>query len=572
MTSHVLPLNNLNEKQSFLKLNVKKINFLLISIITFLSFTIFFKSNEYEYIYESTQELTPKCPKSVKIPTKEHDTIQYIMNDPEFRIKSANVFSKGVQVDTVVYDTMTMEDYKKFSKFHEYLETNFPLVYKTAKIHKINTYGLLFEFPGTNPDLKPILLNAHQDTVPIGDPNDWTKDPFGGNYDGENIWGRGSSDCKNLLIGLMEAMEMIINNNKFIFERTVMFGFGFDEEKSGFDGAKHIGEYLEEYLGPNSIYLLMDEGIPMCLDVMGDYYGMIMTGEKGYTDLTVNIQTPGGHSSNPKDHTSIGMMSFFLTMYEKEQYSPKIPDINPLLRTFECAAEQGHLSESIRSIALNSRGDDNNKAKLISFIDSETDMKYNIQTSQAIDIVNGGDKANSLPRNVNATINHRIAYGDTPETIFAKATKYGKITAKKYGIGLTVRGEEIYPETEIGNMNIDYFGVLLYPAKVTPDFGEVWDLVTGHIRGFYEDEIYPEQFIDDDRSKKFIITPSLMTANTDTRHYWNLTDNIFKSTPGTSNSLLNGVHGPDEHTSMFDHLQVVAFFYNFLTSATQENK
>jgi hypothetical protein len=31
----------------------------------------------------------------------------------------------------------------------------------------------------------------------------WTHDPFGGEYDGTYIWGRGSSDDKSGLIGIM---------------------------------------------------------------------------------------------------------------------------------------------------------------------------------------------------------------------------------------------------------------------------------------------------------------------------------------------------------------------------------
>jgi acetylornithine deacetylase/succinyl-diaminopimelate desuccinylase-like protein len=33
----------------------------------------------------------------------------------------------------------------------------------------------------------------------------WTHDPFGGEYDGTYIWGRGSSDDKSGLIGIMYA-------------------------------------------------------------------------------------------------------------------------------------------------------------------------------------------------------------------------------------------------------------------------------------------------------------------------------------------------------------------------------
>jgi Gly-Xaa carboxypeptidase len=65
-----------------------------------------------------------------------------------------------------------------FAPFHEYLEKAFPLVYvlyalfatfcssasrySNLKVSKVNTYGLVYEWEGTSPGLKPILLAAHQ--------------------------------------------------------------------------------------------------------------------------------------------------------------------------------------------------------------------------------------------------------------------------------------------------------------------------------------------------------------------------------------------------------------------------
>lgn len=544
-------------------LNLKKWAFLTLSFLSVWSVLNFYKVRPMPFS-NLGKEYSPRCPSSPKFEIKEHEQIQYILHDDSFRNKSAKVFGGSIQIDTVVYDVMP--DYSKFAKFHAYLEKNFPLVYKTAKVHKVNKYGLIFEFAGKNPDLKPVMLTAHQDTVPIGDPSDWTEDPFSGRYDGKLIHGRGASDCKNLLIGLMEAMEKFIEDGKDDFERGVLLAFGFDEEKSGFDGARKIGEYLVDYLGKDSIFFIVDEGPSMCAETMGDYYGLVITGEKGYIDLVVNIVTPGGHSSLPKDHTSIGMMSYFLTSYEDEMYESVLSDENPLLSTFECAAEQGHLPKELKALALSARDSGVAREKLIEYIDQDLLLKYDIRTSQAIDIVHGGDKANSLPRNVTAYINHRIAYGNEVHTVFDKAFKYAKLTAKKYGIGLTFRGKTIIPKTENGLMVVDYFGELLSPAPITPTKGDAWNTLTGHMRAFYEEEVYPGKF-HPGSEKSYIVAPSVMTPNTDTRHYWNLTDNIFKSVPGVSNVFEFRPHGPDECIDMDSHLNIVAFYYNFFASA-----
>lgn len=54
-----------------------------------------------------------------------------------------------------------------FYAFHEYLEKTFPLVHEKLKVEKVNTHGLLYTWQGSDPDLKPTTLMAHQDTVPV---------------------------------------------------------------------------------------------------------------------------------------------------------------------------------------------------------------------------------------------------------------------------------------------------------------------------------------------------------------------------------------------------------------------
>lgn len=502
----------------------------------------------------------PLCPIPTKVPIKEHDSVQYILTDEEYHKGVIERFSKALQIDTVVYDKT--KDYSMMEKFHQYLESSYPLVYETAEVYHVNTYGLVFHFEGSNKELKPIMLAAHMDTVPIGDPSDWVEDPFSGRFDGEKFYGRGASDCKNLLVGLMEAAEKLIKDGKGSFERGVILAFGFDEEKSGWDGAYHIGQFLTEKLGMDSVEAIIDEGPVMFIDAMGDYYSMVINGEKGYADIEVTVTTPGGHSSNPRDHTSIGMLSKFLYDYEEDMYAPVLPDESPMVSFFECVGEQGRLPLKVAEAAKNIKYDEKARQFVLDYASASPLLKYNLKTSQAIDIIDGGDKANSLPRNVSAVINHRITYGNGLSTVWDKAEKHGKVSAEKYGIGLTVNDQVILPQTDNGNMVISYFSAPLEPAKPSPSNDSFWFEFTGMIKSFYEDEVYPEKFHDD---KKFIITPSIMTGNTDTRHYWNLTDHIFRVQPGSINIFEANIHGPNEWTDLTTHLQAISFYYNYIS-------
>jgi len=78
---------------------------------------------------------------------------------------------------------------------------------------------------------------AHQDVVPVLKVTEsrWKYPPYSAHYDGRYIWGRGAVDCKNELIGVLEAFETLLEMD-FTPERTILAGFGFDEEISGPQG------------------------------------------------------------------------------------------------------------------------------------------------------------------------------------------------------------------------------------------------------------------------------------------------------------------------------------------------
>lgn len=165
-----------------------------------------------------------------------------------------------------------------FGPFHDYLLKAFPKLYVNQKsksgerlivlnrhstlvLTKVNTYGLLFEWKGSDETLKPLLFMGHQDVVPVNPDtvNEWTYPPYSGHFDGKLLWGRGSSDDKNDLIGFMTTIETLIENG-FKPSRGIILSFGFDEEASGTEGAAHLAKHLLAKYGENAFAMLIDEG------------------------------------------------------------------------------------------------------------------------------------------------------------------------------------------------------------------------------------------------------------------------------------------------------------------------
>lgn len=158
---------------------------------------------------------------------------KHVFFTQQYKNHSLEVWSGAVRIPTESFDDLGRvgEDprFEVFYDFAAYLERAFPHVHAAAKLEKVNTHGLLYVFEGSDRELKPLMLTAHQDVVPVlGDTVDkWTYPPFEAHFDGEFLWGRGSSDCKSQLTAVMEAMEALLAQG-FEPRRTVLFAFGFD--------------------------------------------------------------------------------------------------------------------------------------------------------------------------------------------------------------------------------------------------------------------------------------------------------------------------------------------------------
>ncbi|GMM33353.1 hypothetical protein DASC09_006780 [Saccharomycopsis crataegensis] len=528
-----------------------------------------------------TQEIAElKCPIATKISPKDFDGVSNeildkILHDPLFRNQSAMKLSKAVQIVTEVTDNTkfitNMDDpsFAPFTEFHNYLEKTFPHIHKTLTKELVNTHGLVFTWQGTDPSLKPVVLTAHQDVVPVEEHTvkDWKYPPYSGHFDGEKIWGRGASDCKDLLIGQMESVELLIETG-FVPSRTIILAFGFDEEVEGTHGAAHIGKFLTERYGDNSIYAIFDEGSRGILEQDGTYLIPICTAEKGYLDSKITLQTPGGHASNPPGkHTAIGIMSQFVGLVDETPFEPSLTSINPLMELLQCYAEYSTSISPMRKFAIGKAAEDAtfNKA-IVDSLMGDVFMKYTISTSQAATIFNGGIKANALPESVAININSRIAVDSSVAETRAKFVDNLITSADLFDLGLIVDEEIIRPFTPNGYFNYSVPLRSLEPAPITSTKGSVWEVYTGSLRFLYEDLAYPE-VVAEHQPQGFIPVPAVMTANTDSKHYWNLTDNIIRYFPEVimkNGMSLNGIHGANEFAWIEGHLNLVAFYYLYM--------
>ncbi|UKZ72351.1 uncharacterized protein TrAtP1_013295 [Trichoderma atroviride] len=248
-----------------------------------------------------------------------------------------------VKIPSVCYDDLGDFNDHRWEPFYyipRVLEDEYPLIYKYARVEEVNRFGLVYTIEGSDSSLKPILLTAHQDVVPVENEtlHEWEYPPFSGHYDESSgyLYGRGASDDKSAITALMSAMEALLSQKHYYPRRTVVFAFGFDEECSGTRGAATISKHLQHRYHKDGIAVILDEGGAGIQHIGDTIYALPAVYEKGYLDVWFDLSVVGGHSSTPTPHTSIGMMSEIVVALESTPFEPKIIEDSPIHEGLIC--------------------------------------------------------------------------------------------------------------------------------------------------------------------------------------------------------------------------------------------
>ncbi|KAF2489060.1 Zn-dependent exopeptidase [Lophium mytilinum] len=432
-----------------------------------------------------------------------------------------------------------------FDDFHAILEELFPLIYSHYKPKKVNRYGLLYTFNGTDVTRKPLLLTAHQDVAPAGPTSGWTCLSFSPHFDGTFLWGRGSNDCKNLLVGILSALEDLISQD-FTPKRTVGLAFGFDEESGGFRGAAKLAQALIAEWGIDSFEFLLDEGGMGAQEVGDVLYPLPAVAEKGYHDIELTLHTTGGHSSKPPPHPA-----------SEHPYVPRLTQSNPFRRVLECRATyspsevEPWLKEALQN------GDEEEVATRLA--ESSHEERWLMQTS------------NALPETVMVLINHRIIPHESIEVVNQHVHDVLEPIAASYGIQI------MGPSAHVSNsQNATSTGTLIFSfprsldlAPISPTNNQVWSVFAGTLRSVFQRPSSNSQKTHD-RPRRVVPVGDIMTGNTDTQHYWSLTTNIYRFTPAREGSRVN-THWAVEKMRMDAHVEGIKVYYDSIRNFDEWN-
>lgn len=522
-----------------------------------------------EPAYDATQSYKHHCQQSPAIFPKYGNVTHFYKGNVKDRIIEWH--TGAVKIPSQNYDDMgeVGKDprWEVFADFHEYLETSFPLVYKTFTVEKILTYGLVFEWQGSDSSKQPLMLTGHQDVVPINPatvPN-WKYPPFSGHYDGEWIYGRGGSDDKSGLIGIMAALELLIESG-FQPSRSLVLAFGFDEETGGNRAAKALGEHIGAKYGPDSMFMLVDEGNGLTKK-HGQVFAGPAVGEKGRFDARIAIKTPGGHSSVPPAHTGIGILSQAIIELENHQVSPKLSRQNPVFGTYQCFAETGQLDKewthTIKRAAKSNRA-----LKQLTSMIAKLDPvnKAMVTTTRAADLIEGGVKVNALPELSTAVVDHRINADSSIAELQEQMIKVLTPLAKKLDLSFEAFGKNVFDSASAkGHIEMtEAFESGLEPAPISPHdiSSPAWNLLSGSVKATWG----TRKGAGKDTDIKMM--PGLAIGNTDTRRYWELTRNIHRF-GYLLDTEQEGIHTINERVKADAIVEIVRFFEHLILNVDE---
>ena len=156
--------------------------------------------------------------------------------------------------------------------------------------------SLVARIEGTDRAAPTLCLMGHTDVVPVTAEH-WTRDPFGGELVGGEVWGRGAVDMLNLTASQAVALRALARRPGGWRPRgTLVYLACADEEAGGTLGAGHVCERHWDALRAN--YLLTENG--GAVSARGDELTVtVNVGEKGVAWRRLRVQGTPGHGSMP---------------------------------------------------------------------------------------------------------------------------------------------------------------------------------------------------------------------------------------------------------------------------------
>ena len=439
--------------------------------------------------------------------------------DSERAIENLQTLVRFKTITPYKYDESMPSPYEKyFEQFRASLPKLYPQLHEHCTFEKVGHGGLLFHWKGKSSD-KPSVFMSHYDVVPAED-DKWQKPPFSGERENGEIWGRGTLDTKGTLCAALQAAETLIGQG-FTPEQDIYFAFGGDEENLSEDAPAIVELLKSRGVRPA---LVLDEGGAVVENVFPGVKGeiaLIGTGEKGRLNVRYSVSGMGGHASAPPVQTPVSVLARTVIKVESHPFKGYVCE--PVKHMFDTLGRYSTFAYKLIFANLWCfKG-------LFTWICKKSAGELNalVRTTNAFTQMQGSPASNVIPPSASVGANMRLISPDTEKTVLAKlkdVVKDDKVTIS------STLGVDPSPFSSMNNEGYE---------RVRSAIGAIWP--------------------------QAIISPYLMIAASDSRHFCKISDAVFRfSAMKMSSADRKRIHGHDERIREDQFLEAVMFYHKII--------
>lgn len=371
-----------------------------------------------------------------------------------------------------------------------------------------------------------------------------------------------------------------------------------DEEIGGPRGAAGLAARIQEIYGKDGVALIVDEGFTGVDEAFGVEIASLGIAEKGAVNLELEVATLGGHSSVPPKHTSIGLLALLIAQLEEHPFEPAFHPESPYLQYLQCGADFGpEMPKDLKRRLKDPKAWPKLARELA---DEDRIVAAFLATTQSVDLISGGVKINAIPERASATANYRIEFTSSVQETVDHVVGVLRPIIEKLNLTFEAPGEQLSSKTvDVVRLTVGNPSEMgLEPAPLTPTSGPAFELVAGTTRHVFPKAIVaPSAMIGAFSTalnlcsklltslcchfstaqptpvRSIPFTPNLLRQLTplflspsDTKHFWNSTQHIFRFLPAPLAQVKN-FHTVDERIAVAGHLTVTAWYHKLLLNS-----
>ncbi|HAH63442.1 MAG TPA: peptidase M20 [Treponema sp.] len=443
--------------------------------------------------------------------------------------KITNDMQDIIRCRTVSNRDESLVDRGEFIKLYALLEERFPSLYAACSPEHIGKTGLVFRIPGNdaresqggapqpekNSVCKCAVLMAHYDVVPVVE-EEWTKPPFDAVIEDGVMWGRGTLDTKGTFCAILESVDAGLAAG-WKPQHDMYLSFSGEEEIDGNSCADIVSRFEKQGVHPDFV---LDEGGAIVEKAFPGVQGrcaMIGIAEKGSVNINCSTESTGGHASAPPAHSAAGYIAMAAQALENHPYRTQFT--RPVKEMLGVLAPKKKLlfAAAFRLFGRKIGGE----------------VNAMMHTTCAVTRLEGSGAYNVLPHTASLGMNVRLLGTDTIDSMLAHMKKSVKSVERRNGVHFTF--------TVVNGMN---------PSIVSDTDCPQWDSLKSIIRKTWPD---------------VIVSPYLMMACSDSRHYCRITDKVYRFSAMYMSKEDRGlIHGSNERIKLSTLFETVRFYCNLL--------